>query len=109
MSQYVKFTYQSACADIAPFVALAELNVCGRKLLDQHLMGVYENGVGFGNVSVRDGATRNFYITGSATGGLPKLTVTDCMRVVDWDFKKNWLRYEGNAIPSSESLRHAAI
>ena len=31
------------------------------------------------------------------------------MRVVDWDFKKNWLQYEGNAIPSSESLTHAAI
>jgi ribulose-5-phosphate 4-epimerase/fuculose-1-phosphate aldolase len=40
---------------------------------------------------------------------LPKLTLTDCVRVVDWDFKKNWLRHEGNAIPSSESLTHAAI
>ena len=109
MSQYVKFTYQRACADIALFVALAELNACRQKLLDQHLMGVYANGVGFDNLSVRDGATRNFYITGSATGGLPKLTITDCVRVVDWDFKKNWLQYEGNAIPSSESLTHAAI
>ena len=60
-------------------------------------------------MSVRDGATRNFYITGSATGGLPKLSVTDCVRIVGWDFKKNWLRYEGTAIPSSESLTHAAI
>jgi hypothetical protein len=50
----------------------------------------------FGNVSVRDGVSRNFYITGSATGGLPKLSLTDCVRVVDYDFKKNWLRYEGN-------------
>jgi len=31
------------------------------------------------------------------------------VRVVDCDFKKNWLRYEGTAIPSSESLTHAAI
>ena len=31
------------------------------------------------------------------------------MRVVDCDFNKNWLRYEGTAIPSSESLTHAAI
>ena len=26
-----------------------------------------------------------------------------------YDFAKNWLRYEGAAIPSSESLTHAAI
>ena len=95
--------------DIAPFDALAELNACRRKLLEQRLMGVDSNGIGFGNLSVRDGASRNFYITGSATGGLPELTPTDCVRVVEYDFARNWLRYEGTAIPSSESLTHAAI
>ena len=79
MSHYVKFTYQRARADIAPFDALAELNACRRKLLEQRLMGVDSNGVGFGNLSVRDGVSRNFYITGSATGGLPELTPTDCV------------------------------
>ena len=62
MSHYVKFTYQRARADMAPFDALAHLNACRRKLLEQRLMGVDSNGVGFGNVSVRDGATKNFYI-----------------------------------------------
>jgi ribulose-5-phosphate 4-epimerase/fuculose-1-phosphate aldolase len=109
MSHYVKFTYQRARADIAPFNAFAELNAYRRKLLEQHLMGVDSNGVGFGNVSVRDGMSGNFYITGSATGGLPELTPTDCVRVVAYDFARNWLRYEGAAIPSSESLTHAAI
>jgi ribulose-5-phosphate 4-epimerase/fuculose-1-phosphate aldolase len=70
---------------------------------------VYANGVAFGNVSVRDGLTRNFYITGSATGGLSELTPTDCVRVVTYDFARNWLCYEGAAIPSSEALTHAAI
>ena len=109
MSHYVKFTFVRAGAEIGRFDQLADLNACRRKLLDLHLMGMYTNGVAFGNLSVRDGATRNFYITGSATGGLPKLSLTDCVRVVDCDFKKNWLRYEGTAIPSSESLTHAAI
>jgi L-ribulose-5-phosphate 4-epimerase len=109
MSHYVKFTYQRARADIAPFDALAELNECRRKLLEQRLMGVDSNGIGFGNLSVRDGVTGNFYITGSATGGLPELTPTDYVRVVAYDFARNWLRYEGAAIPSSESLTHAAI
>jgi L-ribulose-5-phosphate 4-epimerase len=109
VSHYVKFTYQRARADIAPFNAFAELNAYRRKLLEQHLMGVDSNGVGFGNVSVRDGMSGNFYITGSATGGRPELTPTDCVRVVAYDFARNWLRYEGAAIPSSESLTHAAI
>ena len=109
MSHYVKFTYQRARPDIAPFEALAELNACRRKLLELRLIGVDPSGIGFGNVSIRDGATRDFFITGSATGGLPELTPTDCVRVVAYDFEKNWLRYEGAAIPSSESLTHAAI
>ena len=109
MSHYVKFTYQRTCADIAPFDALAELNACRRKLLELRLIGLDSSGIGFGNLSVRDGATGNFYVTGSATGGLPRLSLTDCVRVVDCDFKKNWLQYEGTAIPSSESLTHAAI
>jgi len=109
VSKYVKFTYQRARADIASFDALAELNAFRRKLVDQHLSGVYPNGVGFGNVSVRDGRTTSFYITGSATGGLAELTSTDCVRVVAYDFARNCLSYEGTAVPSSESLTHAAI
>ena len=109
MSKYVKFTYDRAGAEIARFDQLAELNACRRKLLEQRLMGVDSNGVGFGNLSVRDGWTTRFYITGSATSDLPELTPTDCVRVVAYDFARNWLRYEGTAIPSSESLTHAAI
>jgi ribulose-5-phosphate 4-epimerase/fuculose-1-phosphate aldolase len=109
VSHYVKFTYQCARAEIVSFDALAGMNACRRKLLEQDLMGVGSNGVGFGNLSVRDDASGNFYITGSATGGRPELTSTDCVRVVAYEFARNWLRYEGAAIPSSESLTHAAI
>jgi hypothetical protein len=109
VSQYVKFTYERAHAEIAPFDQLVELNECRRKLRELHLIGVGSKGIGFGNLSVRDGATSNFYVSGSATGGLHKLTFADCVRVVACDFEKNWLRYEGSATPSSESLTHAAI
>ena len=109
MSHYVKFTYRRARADIAPFDQLPEINACRRKLRELELIGVDSNGIGFGNLSVRDGGAGNFYITGSATGGLADLTLTDIVRVVAYDFQKNWLQYEGSAIPSSESLTHAAI
>jgi ribulose-5-phosphate 4-epimerase/fuculose-1-phosphate aldolase len=109
VSEYVKFSYKRAGAELTSFDGLAELNAYRRKLLELHLIGVDSNGVGFGNLSARDDATDDFYITGSATGGLPELTLADCAKVMAYDFDKNWVRYEGTAIPSSESLTHAAV
>ncbi len=109
MSEYVKFTCERTATEITPFDGLAELNAYRGKLLQHGLIGVDANGIGFGNLSIRDGAANNFYITGSATGGKPELTLADCARVVAYDFKRNWLRYEGCAIPSSESMTHAAV
>ncbi len=109
MSQYVKFTHERAGGKIAPFDQLPALNECRRKLHELHLIGEDSNGIGFGNLSARDGAAGNFYVTGSATGGLTEVTLADCVQVVAYDFEQNWVRYEGAAIPSSESLTHAAI
>ena len=109
MSEYIKFTCEQAATEITRFGALAELNAYRRKLLHHRVIGVNANGIGFGNLSIRDSATKNFYITGSATGRKPELTLANCARVVAYDFEKNWLRYEGSAIPSSESLTHAAV
>ena len=109
MSEYVKFTYQCVHREVAAFDRLAELNECRRKLCQVHFVGMDSNGIGFGNLSVRDGATGNFYITGSATRALAELTVADCVRVVAYDFEQNWVGYEGSAVPSSESMTHAAI
>jgi ribulose-5-phosphate 4-epimerase/fuculose-1-phosphate aldolase len=109
VSEYVKFSCERVTAKVPSFGGLAELNVYRRKLIDLHLVGVDPNGIGFGNLSVRDGATNNFYITGSATGGVHELTRGDFARVVACDFERNRVRYEGPAIPSSESLTHAAI
>jgi len=109
VSEYIKFSCERAAAEIPSFAGLAEINIYRRKLLDLHLIGVDPNGIGFGNLSVRDGATGNFYITGSATGGIPELTIANCAKVVAYDFERNRIRYEGSALPSSESLTHAAI
>jgi L-ribulose-5-phosphate 4-epimerase len=119
VSEYIKFSCERAAAEITSrlrrgygglaFGGLAELNAYRRKLLGLRLIGVDPNGIGFGNLSVRDGATDNFYITGSATGGMHELTLADCAKVVAYDFVKNRVRYEGSALPSSESLTHAAI
>ena len=109
MSEYIKFSCERAATGITSFGGLAELNVYRRKLLDLGLIGVDPNGIGFGNLSVRDDATDNFYVTGSATGGIHELTLADCAKVVECNFDRNRIRYEGSALPSSESLTHAAI
>ena len=109
MSKYVKFTSERTNGELTPFGGFAELNAYRRKLRELRLVGVDSNGVGFGNLSVRDGATKNFYITGSATAGIPELTLADCAKVLAYDFERNWVGYEGSTTPSSESLTHAAI
>jgi len=109
VSEYIKFSCERVAAEITSFEGLAELNAHRRKLLQLGLIGVDPNGIGFGNLSVRDGATDNFYVTGSATAGIQELTLADCAKVVACDFERNCVRYEGSALPSSESLTHAAI
>jgi hypothetical protein len=94
---------------ISRFAGFAELNRYRRKLLQLGMVGVDASGIGFGNLSIRNGATLRFYITGSATGRISELTPADCAKVVDYDLARNWLQWEGSTVASSESLTHAAV
>lgn len=105
----IKFHYESDGEELAPFSGFEELNAARQEMRRMGLLGVDESGIGFGNLSLRDGATESFYITGSGTGVLQSLGRKDYARVVAWDFERNWLRCEGRAIASAESLTHAAV
>ena len=89
--------------------ACRTLNIYRTRIRELGLLGVDENGIGFGNISVRDLTTSGFYITGSNTGHKTQLTLKDCARVMRCVLAKNWVSYEGETLPSSESLTHAAI
>ena len=104
----VKFSCDRVNAELSRFAEFEELNRVRRRLVDLGIVGIDANGIGFGNLSVRDGASSLFYITGSGTGGIAELTPADLSRVVSFDFSRNWLRCEG-ALASSESLTHAAV
>ena len=106
---YVKFTCEQVPVEISIFAGFAELNEYRNKLLELGMIGVDANGIGFGNLSIRDGATSRFHITGSGTGGIAELLPSHYARVVAYDFAKNWLQCEGSAVASSESLTHAAV
>ena len=105
----VKFRYESDGGELPPFPGFDELNAARQELRRMDLLGVDENGIGFGNVSMRAGATDSFYITGSGTGARAALTLNDYAQVIAYDFERNWLRCAGAAIASAESLTHAAI
>jgi ribulose-5-phosphate 4-epimerase/fuculose-1-phosphate aldolase len=108
VSEYIKFRCEYEKTEKTPFAGFDQLNAFRSKLRQRGLIGMDASGIGFGNLSVRDNAN-GFRITGSGTGGFPELTLADYTKVVAYDFARNWLRCEGPAIASSESLTHAAI
>jgi L-ribulose-5-phosphate 4-epimerase len=80
-----------------------------REILCEHgLIGMLSNGIGFGNISIRQD-NNIFLISGSATGGIPKLDETHYSRVTSFNLGKNELCCKGQTIASSESLTHAAL
>jgi len=105
----VKFTCEHLARPLEQFAQLDELNVCRRKLMQLRVLGVDASGIGFGNISVRQRGTQRFYIGGSGTGGLGEVRPCDCAWVTAYDFAQNWVRSEGVALASSESLTHAAL
>ena len=106
---YVKFRCEHRILPPADFAGFEELNRVRGRLHQLGFIGRYPNGIGFGNVSIRAGASHQFYISGTMTGGLPELTPAHYARVVAWDFPRNWLQCEGPVPASSESMTHAAI
>ncbi len=72
------------------------------------LIGMYPNGIGFGNISVKN-SLDSFYITGSATGKYPSLQMEHYAEVLSYDFEQNSLSCVGLTKASAESLTHAAV
>lgn len=73
-------------------------------------------GAGYGNVSARVGpfgdvgrGQRRFLVTGTQTGGRPRVMLEDFCLVERYDLLRNHVRSTGPVPPSSESLTHGAI
>lgn len=73
------------------------------------LIGIYENGIGFGNVSVRVGNSSQFMISGTQTAHQPTLGPEFYCKVTEFDLEQNCLGCRGPVQASSESLTHAAL
>lgn len=105
---YIKFNCRWIEAGPVPKQKTDELNIWRDKLYERGLIGVYGNGIGYGNISTR-AAGHTFIITGSATGAFHRLNENHYVLVNDYDLLKNSLTCTGPVRASSESLSHAAI
>ena len=88
---------------------ITELNQWRSELYQLNLIGKYDNGIGFGNVSIRLGSSQQLIISGTQTGGIADLTAKHYTKVVDFDWRKNYVVCRGEIKASSETLTHAAI
>ncbi len=85
------------------------INYWREVLFNMDLIGAYENGVGFGNLSMRNGKSNQFIISGSATGDIPELEPGHYVKVNSFNIDDNAVQCFGPLKASSESLSHAAI
>ena len=105
---YIKFNGHWIRAEPLPTVLLEGLNAWRQKLHELGLVGMYDDGIGFGNLSIRHPG-KGFIITGSATGGLQSLDEQHYVLVSDYNLQQNSLVCKGPIMASSESLSHAVI
>ncbi len=88
---------------------LCDLPFWRDKLHRLGLIGVYENGIGYGNISRRLNEKGQFLITGSATGHLTSLAPAHFTKVLGFAIDENTVQCAGPIIASSESMSHAVV
>jgi ribulose-5-phosphate 4-epimerase/fuculose-1-phosphate aldolase len=88
---------------------LIQINLWRNRLYQLGLIGEYENGVGFGNLSIRVKNSIEFIITGTHTGNIDILSEEHFTRVTELNWDKNFVTCVGPIQASSESLTHGAI
>jgi len=79
------------------------------KLYELGLIGMYPDGIGFGNISIKPDNSTSFFITGSATGQFAKLNPSHYALVTGYNFAQNTISCSGQTKASAESLSHAAV
>jgi len=100
------FVYQRSKA--LPQRLIKPVESCRSRLYALGLIGVYENGIGYGNISRRVEGEQ-FVITGTQTGHLSRLTPKHYALVEACDARQFSLCASGAAKPSSEALTHGTV
>ena len=104
----IKFNCNWIKQEPVDFELFEQMNKWRNRLFNLGLIGVTQNGIGFGNISTRF-FENQFIITGSATGKIKHLTLEHYTKVTSFSIDNNSLTAQGPVIASSESLTHAAL
>jgi len=106
---YIKF--RAHWTPSPPFSSdvLAELNTWRQRCYEKGWIGALPDGIGFGNISQREGEAGTFFISGSATGNIPLTDAAHYALVERVHAQQNELWCRGPVIASSESMSHAAV
>lgn len=108
MEGYIKFNCKWEQKAIQlPDLLFENLQLQRSRLYDLKLIGIYADGIGFGNISAKTDS--GFIVTGSSTGQYAELNRTHYALVSDYSFEQNSVVCTGLTKASAESLTHAAI
>ena len=87
---------------------LLKLESLRERLFSLELIGVNDEGIGFGNISQRMDEN-SFIITGTQTGHLSTLDAKHYSLIEEYNDKEFYLKSSGAIKPSSEALTHGTI
>jgi L-ribulose-5-phosphate 4-epimerase len=106
---YIKFTVDWTETPPLPIQDWGNLNCWRQIAYEAGFIGMYPDGIGYGNISLRSNGRGLFLISGSATGRFPVLDGRHFCRVTQAAPDSNFVACEGPIVASSESMSHAAI
>ncbi len=95
--------------DVIPEKLFHEVNPVRNKLAELELIGQYPDGLSYGNISIKDNNTKDFYITASDTGKIKTTGKEHYVRIVSCNTDNNFCKFRGKGLPSSETLTHFII
>ncbi len=105
---YVKYKAHRTEGTVPEVSWFRDLNMVRTTLWNMRLIGVYPNGIGYGNISHRHEGDQ-FLISGTATGEKMVLHTNQYALVDSFDLAKNSVEVIGMVDASSESMSHGAI
>lgn len=105
---YVQFTSDWRKTEPPEHPIVDDLIHWRNRLYQLGLIGVYPDGIGFGNLSGRIHQT-DFFITGTGTGRVNTLTRDHFCTVTAFNIAANQVACSGPVPASSEAMSHAAV
>ena len=104
----IKYSIEHQRQDTPLFSGYEQLEALRTRLFSLGLIGE-KDGIGYGNLSMRDENSKSFFITATQTGRKQTLSREDYTYIGDYDFSTFKVISKGTHKPSSEALSHAMI